>query len=145
MQRILLILLLGLGFSGCDSTSGGPEITVYKSPTCGCCKKWITHLEDNGFDVTAKNVANVGPIKAENGLPPVLGSCHTALIDGYVIEGHVPAEDIKRLLQEKPAIAGLSVPGMPVGSPGMEQGGRKDRYDVIAFDNKNQMSVFSSH
>ena len=145
MRRILLILLLGLGFSGCDSTPNGPEITVYKSPTCGCCKKWITHLEDNGFDVTAKDIANVGPIKAENGLPPVLGSCHTALIDGYVIEGHVPAEDIKRLLQEKPAIAGLSVPGMPVGSPGMEQGGREDRYDVIAFDNKNQMSVFSSH
>lgn len=145
MRRIFLILAISFGMSACDSTPTGPEITVYKSPTCGCCKKWITHLEDNGFDVTAKNVANVGPIKAENGLPPVLGSCHTALIDGYVIEGHVPADDIKRLLKEKPAITGLAVPGMPVGSPGMEQGARKDRYDVVAFDNKNQMSVFSSH
>ena len=145
MKRLFLILAVSLGFSACDSVPSGPQITVYKSPTCGCCKKWVAHLEDNGFDVTAKNVADVNPVKAENGLPPVLASCHTALIDGYVIEGHVPADDIKRLLKEKPAIAGLSVPGMPVGSPGMEQGGRKDKYDVVAFDNKNQMTVFSSY
>ncbi|MDH5184391.1 MAG: DUF411 domain-containing protein [Gammaproteobacteria bacterium] len=145
MRRIFLILTIFLGFSACDSAPSGPEITVYKSPTCGCCKKWITHLEDNGFDVTAKNVADVNPYKAENGLPPVLASCHTALVDGYVIEGHVPADDIKRLLKEKPAISGLAVPGMPTGSPGMEQGAHKDRYDVVAFDNKNQMSVYSSH
>lgn len=145
MRHLAAIFILSLGLMACDKAASGPDITVYKSPTCGCCTKWIAHLEENGFKVTAKNVADVNPYKAENGLPPALASCHTALVDGYVIEGHVPADDIKRLLAEKPAISGLAVPGMPVGSPGMEQGGQKDAYDVVAFDNNNGMTVFSRH
>ncbi len=122
-----------------------PEVLVYKSPTCGCCKKWIAHLQQNGFNVTAKDVRDVTPIKIKNGLTPQLASCHTALVDGYVIEGHVPASDIKRLLKERPAVKGLSVPGMPVGSPGMEQGDRKDPYNVVTFTDKGETSIFSRH
>lgn len=145
MKFWALILSVMLVLTACSSGGDGPEITVYKSPTCGCCKKWIAHLEDNGFSVTARNVVNVNPYKAENKLPPVLASCHTAIIDGYVIEGHVPAADIKRLLKERPAIRGLAVPGMPIGSPGMEQGSHRDPYNVVAFDDKEQFSIYSTH
>ena len=96
------------------------KAVVYKSPTCGCCSKWIDHLEKNGFEVEAKDVPDVTPIKRANGVPPGMTACHTAMVGGYFIEGHVPAEDVKRLLEEHPQIAGLTVPGMPVGSPGME-------------------------
>lgn len=123
----------------------GPEITVYKSPTCGCCKKWVKHLEDNGFEVKAENVTDVIQYKIKYGVTPQLASCHTAVIDGYTIEGHVPASDIKRLLRERPALQGLSVPQMPVGTPGMEQGDRKDPYQVISFDRDGRTEVFSDY
>lgn len=119
-------------------------ITVYKSPTCGCCKKWISHLEENGFKVEARDTNDLNKYKLEAGLKPGLASCHTAFIDGYAIEGHVPASDIKRLLAERPAVKGLTVPGMPMGSPGME-GPRKDRYSVLTFDDAGKTTVFSSH
>lgn len=122
------------------------EITVYKSPTCGCCNKWITHLEQNGFKVKAQDMPNVTPKKIEFGITPQTASCHTGVVNGYFIEGHVPAADIKRLLKEKPKnIKGLTVPGMPVGSPGMEQGNRKDPYNVMAIDKKGHSTVFSTH
>ncbi|MDH5648047.1 MAG: DUF411 domain-containing protein [Gammaproteobacteria bacterium] len=121
------------------------EITVYKSPSCGCCKKWVTHLEQNGFIVTSHDVESIVPVKQKHGVLPQLGSCHTGLIDGYVIEGHVPADDIKRLLKEKPAVAGLAVPGMPVGTPGMEQGNRKDSYQVLSFDRSGNIQVFAEY
>lgn len=114
-------------------------ITVYKSPTCGCCKNWITHLEENGFKVKAIDSNNLSQIKSQAGIPSGAGSCHTAFIDNYVIEGHVPANDIKKLLTEKRAVAGLTVPGMPMGSPGME-GGRVDRYSVYEFDIQGQLN-----
>ncbi len=120
------------------------EITVYKSPTCGCCKKWVKHLRDNGFKVKAVDVKNVVPYKIKHGVTQPLASCHTALVDGYTIEGHVPAADIKRLLKEKPKIKGLAVPGMPMGTPGME-GRRKDAYDVVTFDAKGKTGVFSHY
>ena len=121
-----------------------PAIVVYKSPTCGCCTAWMKHLEANGFAVTGRDMADVQPMKDEVGVPAALASCHTAIVDGYVVEGHVPAADIRRLLKERPKVIGLSAPGMPMGSPGME-GPRKDPYDVIAFDAKGRTSVFASH
>jgi hypothetical protein len=121
------------------------EIIVYKTAQCGCCKLWVKHLRDNGFKVTAHDVKNLSRHKADNGVPRALESCHTATVDGYVIEGHVPASDIKRLLKEAPPVRGLAVPGMPIGSPGMEQGDRKDRYEVLTFDNQGNTEVFARH
>lgn len=120
------------------------EVKVYKSSTCECCKKWVKHMRNNGFKVTTVNVKNVVPYKIKHGVTQALASCHTALVDGYTIEGHVPAADIKRLLKEKPAIKGLAVPGMPMGAPGME-GHRKDTYNVVTFDARGKTGVFSRY
>lgn len=110
-----------------------PPVKVYKSPTCGCCSKWVEHLKANGFQVAAFNVNEVMAHKYRLGVPPALGSCHTAEVDGYLVEGHVPAAEIKRLLKERPAARGLAVPAMPMGSPGME-GDRTDVYEVLLID-----------
>ena len=139
-----VVLALGL-LAGFASAAQAEEVIVYKSPTCGCCNKWVEHLQANGFTVKAQNVTDVMPYKSANGVPPALGSCHTAKVDGYVIEGHVPADDIKRLLKERPKVLGLSVPGMPIGSPGMEQGAHKEKYDVLSFDKTGQTSVYARH
>lgn len=120
------------------------EITVYKSPSCGCCKKWVSHLRNNGFKVIAIDVKNVVPYKIKHGVTKPLASCHTALVGGYTIEGHVPAADIKRLLKQRPKIKGLAVPGMPMGTPGME-GRRKDAYKVLTFDASGKTSVYSHY
>lgn len=119
-------------------------VTVYKSPSCGCCRAWVDHMREAGFHVVAIDTADVNPIKAKHGVANDLASCHTATVGGYVLEGHVPAADVKRLLHEKPAIVGLAVPGMPMGSPGME-GPISQRYDVVAFDRGGRRSVFASH
>lgn len=120
-----------------------PQITMYKTPGCGCCKDWIAHLEQNGFAVVAHDVPGTGPYRERYGVPRALASCHTAVIDGYAIEGHVPAEEIKRLIAEKPKARGLSVPGMPVGSPGMElDGERRDAFDVVLFDDAGGRQVY---
>ncbi len=132
-------VLLWLGVRA-DAT----EMTVYKSPTCGCCNAWIDHLEENGFRVIKKDLHDTRPIKTAHGVEPRLASCHTALVEGYVVEGHVPAADIRRLLAERPAVKGLTVPGMPMGSPGME-GPRKDPYNVLTFDGQGNTGVFSRH
>lgn len=116
---------------------------VYKTPTCGCCAKWVDHLKANGYTVEVHDVQQVEPIKAEWGVPAGLASCHTAKVGGYVFEGHVPAEVIQRVLREKPQIAGVAVPGMPMGTPGME-GPYKDRYDVISFDRGGNTKVYES-
>ncbi|MEM8546928.1 MAG: DUF411 domain-containing protein [Pseudomonadota bacterium] len=113
--------------------ANGYEITVYKSQYCGCCKQWIKHLESNGFLVNAVDSDDMTAIKDEYGVPKKLASCHTARVDGYTVEGHVPAADILRLLKERPRAEGLTVPGMPVGSPGMEVGDRVDPYSVFLF------------
>ena len=120
------------------------EITVYKSPTCGCCKKWVDHLKKNGFKVKAYDVKDVTPIKRRSGVRPEQASCHTALIGNYVVEGHVPAQDIKRMLKEKPNIKGLTVPGMVVGSPGME-GARKDPYKVLTITGSGPGKVYAEY
>jgi hypothetical protein len=122
--------------SGCveqepaSSDSDLPDAIVYKTPTCGCCQKWVEHLQDHGFAVQTRDTGQLTAIKDEYGLPGDMRSCHTAEIDGYVIEGHVPAADIKRLLRERPQAKGLAVPGMPLGSPGMEVDERRQAYTV---------------
>ena len=120
-----------------------PHLSVYKSPTCGCCAKWVEYMQANGFTATVTDMPDVTPVKVSNGLPPRLGSCHTTLVAGYVIEGHVPVSDIRRLLKEKPAIAGLAAPGMPAGSPGMDVP-NSPPYDIIAFDKTGRTSVYST-
>ena len=118
------------------------DIVVYKSPTCGCCGKWVEHMENAGFSVDVKNMRDVAPIKRELGVPGRMQSCHTAKVGDYFVEGHVPADLVTRLLADKPDIKGLAVPGMPMGSPGME-GPRKDPYDVIAIGNDGRFRVYA--
>ncbi len=120
-------------------------ITVYRSENCDCCHKWIEHLERHDFQVVDKISGDMRGIKQQLGLPPQMASCHTAKIDGYLIEGHVPAGDIKHLLSTQPDINGLSVPQMPVGTPGMEMGERKDAFNVISFDEDQQFKVFNQY
>ncbi len=122
-----------------------PMVMVYKTPTCGCCTEWSNHLEANGFKVMNHNVEDINQYKEKANLPYGLGSCHTAFVGGYAVEGHVPASDIKRMLTEKPAIRGLAVPGMPMGSPGMEYGDRKDAYNTISYTKDGKTSVYASH
>jgi uncharacterized membrane protein len=122
-----------------------PEITVWHSPACGCCGDWVDHLEAYGFPVRKHLQHDVALIKHRLALPGELASCHTAMVNGYVIEGHVPAEDIARLLQQRPFVRGIAVPGMPVGSPGMEMGDRVDPYEVLAFDEQGNTEVFSRY
>ncbi len=120
-------------------------ITVYRSPDCQCCHKWIKHLQTHHFNVLDEITHNLSEIKDKVGMPKVMGSCHTAIVDGYLIEGHVPADDIKRLLIDKPAIKGLSVPQMPVGTPGMEMGEKKDNFTVISFDEAGNYRIFNRY
>lgn len=130
------------------ATEAAPAIEVWKSPTCGCCGKWADYLAANGFVVTAKNTTRgmLERIKRQVGIGPKLASCHTALVDGYAIEGHVPAEDIKRLLSERPEAIGLTVPDMPLGSPGMEQAdGTTEPYDVLLVKKDGSVKVFAKH
>lgn len=121
-----------------------PTIQVYKSATCGCCIRWISHLQEHGFTVTATDVGDMSTVKVENDVPPRLYSCHTALVDGYVIEGHVPAPDIMLLLAERSEVSGLAVPGMPIGSPGME-GPNPESYKVMSFDDAGTIREFATH
>jgi hypothetical protein len=122
-----------------------PAVVVYKSPTCGCCTEWVAHLRRHGFSVKTEDLLDLQPIKARHGVPAELQSCHTALVGPYVVEGHVPADLIARLLRERPPVAGLAVPGMPVGSPGMEVPGvPADRYRVLAFDRSGKTTVFAT-
>ena len=126
--------------------SEAPTIEVHKSATCGCCSKWVAHLQANGLKVRTINDEDLTEFKAKHRVPERLQSCHTAIVNGYVLEGHVPASDVRRLLKERPAIVGLAVPGMPVGSPGMEIPNVKVQpFDVLAFDQKGQTRVFASH
>jgi hypothetical protein len=129
-----------------EIAASAPVISVYKSPTCGCCKNWVDHVKAAGFTVEVHDVDNLSDIKADAGVPASAQSCHTAIVGGYAIEGHVPAATIQRLLKEKPALAGIAVPGMPVGSPGMEVPGQPaDKYDVVAFKADGSTSVYESH
>lgn len=120
------------------------SMVVYKSPSCGCCGKWVEHIEANGIAVEVKSMDDLTPIKRQYKVTTALQSCHTAVIAGYVIEGHVPASDIKRLLAEKPKVVGLTIPGMPQSAPGMDMTPFKP-YEVLSFDDKGSAKVFAKH
>lgn len=148
MKQVLTLLLslstLGSSLAHAQKSSA-TEITVYKSPTCGCCGKWEDHLRKNGFKVTSKPTEDMSVVKKQHNVPADKSSCHTALIDGYVIEGHVPAKTIRRLLNERPKdVHGLAVPNMPLGSPGMEAPGEHPNYDVLALKKNGKSVVYSS-
>jgi hypothetical protein len=123
----------------------GTPITIYKSKTCGCCSKWVDHVKAAGFDATVHDREEMDQLKDELGVPLPVRSCHTALVGGYLIEGHVPASDIRRLLTARPKVAGLAVPGMPAGSPGMAEPGKEGDYEVVAFQANGSTSPFASH
>lgn len=143
---VTLALAIGLAWAGnvwTAAQSAKPQMTVYKSATCGCCSKWVEHMQANGFEVKSVNVEDVDKVKRDNGVPQSAASCHTGLVNGYVVEGHVPADAVLKMLKEKPSIAGIAVPGMPMGSPGMEvPSGQKDKYDIISFDKNGKTSVY---
>ncbi len=121
-----------------------PAVEVYKTASCGCCGSWVEHMKQSGFKVHVHNVHDVTPMREKFGVPNALASCHTAVVGRYSVEGHVPAADVKRLLRERPKAAGIAVPGMVQGSPGMEQGRGKDPYDVVLFGG-GRPSVFAQH
>jgi hypothetical protein len=137
---LVVVLAAAVGFA---QTPKPVAMTVYKSPTCGCCAKWVEHMRANGFEATVSDMPDVTPVKDKQGVPTTLRSCHTALVGGYAIEGHVPADLVKKLLKEKPAAAGIAVPGMPMGSPGME-GATKDTYNIVLFDKAGKTSVYAT-
>ncbi|MGK7889180.1 MAG: DUF411 domain-containing protein [Leptolyngbyaceae cyanobacterium] len=123
----------------------GQELVVFRSPTCGCCGKWIEHMQSAGFTIKDEITSDMAGVKQRYGIPEELRTCHTAIAGNYIIEGHVPAEDVQRLLTETPAIAGIATPGMPIGSPGMESGNHIDPYTVVAFTVDGPLSRFASH
>ncbi len=124
-------------------TAHAADVTMYTTPTCGCCTKWADHMRANGFSVNIEFRENLTPVKREHGVLPMLETCHTAIVDGYVVEGHVPADVIRQMLDDRPDAAGIAVPRMPIGSPGMEQGGRKDPYNVVMFKRAGDMWVYA--
>lgn len=142
---VTVLLLAGSPPQAAWAVTGGAVIDVYKSPRCGCCAQWTEHLKANGFTVRTHDTNDVTYHKYRLGVPPGLGSCHTAEVSGYLVEGHVPAKEIRRLLNEKPDARGIVVPGMPVGSPGMEQGGRKDHYDILLVKPDGKTHIYSRY
>jgi hypothetical protein len=125
-------------------SAAGPRVNIYKTRTCGCCGKWVEHLKASGFDTHVTDVPSTAEYRKQYGVPDQLQSCHTAVVGGYAVEGHVPAADIHRLLKQKPKAKGLAVPGMPMGSPGME-GARRDAYAVLLFQTDGRTSVFQKY
>ena len=127
-------------------TTALPTMAVYKSPTCGCCRGWVEHVQAAGFTVEVHDLDDLSDIKSEAAVPEKARSCHTAIVGGYTIEGHVPAPTVLRLLREKPRVAGIAVAGMPVGTPGMEAPGREpDKYDVLSFQTDGSTAIYESH
>ena len=143
--RTLLKILAPLVLMASAESAVAATLRVTKSASCGCCKHWVEHMRKAGFTVEVREVEDVGPTAKRLGVPEMLRSCHTSQVGGYVIEGHVPAADVKRLLAAKPKATGIAVPGMVVGSPGMENGDRKEPYQVILFDRAGKTKVFASH
>jgi hypothetical protein len=137
-----LVVLAAVGPAPAHPAEQAVKVTVYKSAACACCQAWVEHLVENDFEVAAVNVEDLAAVKAKHAVPGRLVSCHTAVVDGYVVEGHVPAEVVRRLLEERPEVLGIAVPGMPVGSPGMEAGDRRDPYEVLTFDAEGGTTVF---
>lgn len=135
----------GLALVACTRAARAETLRVYKTPTCGCCSAWVEHVRAAGFEVVVEDANDVGPVAARLGVPDQLRSCHTAEVAGYFVEGHVPAADIRRLLAERPAATGIAVPGMPMGSPGMEQGGMREAYRTLLIERGGAVRVFAQH
>ena len=147
-RRIAVLLAVVMLASGAAwaQRDQKPTIEVFKTPTCGCCRIWVEHLRSNGFTVRTTDLDDLSGIKAKHGVPSKLQSCHTGVVNGYVVEGHVPAADIQRMLKERRKVAGLAVPGMPIGSPGMEvKGVTPQPYDVMAFEKGGKSTVYASY
>ena len=146
-RRNFIITSLGAAFLVSPALATPNQIEVFKTPTCGCCSAWVEHMARAGFAVQARDVdqETLWSLKDRAGVTSELSSCHTAFIDGYFVEGHVPAGDVQRLLTERPDALGLTVPGMPVGSPGMEMGNQRDAYDTLLVLRNGSTAVFESH
>lgn len=150
MSRIAIIVfsvaaLTSMG-AGAAQRSPQPVIEVFKTSTCGCCSQWVDHMRANGFTARVTNLDDLTDVKTKHRVPDQVQSCHTGVVNGYVIEGHVPAADVHRLLRERPPVVGVAVPGMPVGSPGMEVEGVSARpYNVMSFDKQGATRVFAKH
>lgn len=146
LPAILLFAAASIGAAAQTPPAAAAPVAVFKSATCGCCAKWNDHMRTAGFTVNSTDLPDVAVVKDKHGVPAPLRSCHTAVVDGYVIEGHVPADVIKKLLRERPAVVGIAVPGMPMGSPGMEgpAGSRVDAYNVMSFDKSGATKVYAS-
>jgi len=161
LRGVVLLLLIGsLGLSGCSnllSASAQPilslaelppealQVTSYRSPSCNCCGNWIEHMQAAGFQVDDHVTEEIEAVKQELGVPLELASCHTAVVNGYVVEGHIPEADVRRLLAERPAVAGIAAPGMPIGSPGMESEDIQEPYTVYTFTAEGDVEVFQEH
>jgi hypothetical protein len=146
LPAVLLFAASSIGAAAQTPPAAAAPVAVFKSPTCGCCAKWNDHMRTAGFTVNSTDVPDVAAVKDKHGVPAALRSCHTAVVGGYVIEGHVPADVIKKLLRERPAVVGIAVGGMPTGSPGMEDptGKRVDSYNVMSFDKSGATKVYAS-
>jgi hypothetical protein len=144
-NQILYLMFASMLASPAIATANSPVVEVYKSPYCGCCGQWIEHMQANGFKVSVHNTSDVVQYKYRFGVPSGYGSCHTAKVNGYLVEGHVPAREIKRLLRERPDARGLVVPGMPSGAPGMVQGNRKDRFEVLLVRRDGTMQTYARY
>ena len=138
-------ILAAASAAACARPAKPIEVNVYKSPSCGCCGAWVDHLRSSGMAVIVQNMEDVSPIAAGAGVPDQARSCHTAIVDGYFVEGHVPAADIRKLLSERPKARGIAVPGMPIGSPGMEQGDARQPYDTLIIGLDGKSRIFASH
>ena len=145
LTRRTLLAALAAGIGMPARAQAGPVIDVVKTPTCGCCNGWIAHMRSAGFRVRVRDVPDTAPFARRLGVPDDLRSCHTASVGGYAIEGHVPAADIRRLLRERPQAAGIAVPGMPMGSPGMEHGSHRQPFQTILFTRAGRRTVFARH
>jgi len=148
-MRTKLLVIAGLALAGSVALAAAPpaqqsaQMTVYKTPTCGCCAQWVEHMKKAGFKVQVQDMDDLTEIKQASGVPIPIRTCHTAVVGGYVIEGHVPADLVKKVLAEKPKATGIAVPGMPIGSPGMESGNEKQSYDVVLFDKTGKTTVYA--
>ena len=144
-RTALGLVLAAIPAAACAKPAKAAELNIYKSPYCGCCGAWVDHVKASGIKAVVHEMEDVTPMAKKLGVPDQLRSCHTAVIDGYFVEGHVPAPDIRKLLRDRPRARGIAVPGMPIGSPGMEQRGRSDAYDTLLIAHDGSTKAFARH
>jgi hypothetical protein len=144
-RTVLGLVLAAVPATACAKSTRTAQLTIFKSPYCGCCGAWVEHIKGSGIKAAVNEMEDVTPVARKLGVPDAMRSCHTAMIDGYFVEGHVPAADIRKLLRERPKARGIAVPGMPIGSPGMEQGDRRDDYETLLVLSNGTSRVFARH